>query len=183
MNTDLTKISFFRGLTAEEIEQFIKMTQAKIKSYDKGTRVIEAFVPNLNIGVLIRGNAQIVSLDRFGNEFIGHNLNYGSIFGVTSAVLGETAAADSIELTTDAVVLWIPYKSLLISALTVSASVKGGLFSVLLFPIILPVFFPAIKLTEFALQTSETNLEFLILMIFYDAVLLLVSSILYDYID
>lgn len=71
----------------------------------------------------------------------------------------------------------------LISALTVSASIKGGLFSVLLFPIILPIFFPAIKLTELALQTSEINFEFLIVIIFYDAVLLLVSSILYDYID
>lgn len=71
----------------------------------------------------------------------------------------------------------------LISALTVSASIKGGLFSVLLFPIILPVFFPAIKLTEIALTTSEINFEFLIVMIFYDAVLLLVSSILYDYLD
>lgn len=71
----------------------------------------------------------------------------------------------------------------LISALTVSASIRGGLFSVLLFPIILPIFFPAIKLTEIALTTSEINFEFLIVMIFYDAVLLLVSSILYDYLD
>lgn len=71
----------------------------------------------------------------------------------------------------------------LISALTVSASIKGGLFSVLLFPIILPIFFPAIKLTEIALTTSETNFEFLIVIIFYDAILLTVSSILYDYLD
>lgn len=71
----------------------------------------------------------------------------------------------------------------LISALTVSASVKGGLFSVLLFPVALPIFFPAIKLTELTLTTSEINFEFLIVMFFYDAILLLVSSILYDYLD
>lgn len=81
------------------------------------------------------------------------------------------------------VVIGLSTAGTLISALTVSASIKGGLFSVLLFPIILPIFFPAIKLTEIALTTSEINFEFLIVMIFYDAVLLLVSSILYDYLD
>lgn len=115
MNIDLTEISFFRGLTKEEIEKFIKSTQAKIKTYIKGTRVIESFVPNSNIGILIKGTAQIISLDRFGNEFIGHSLDGGSMLGVTSAILGENAAADAIELITDAVVLWIPYSSLLIS--------------------------------------------------------------------
>ena len=115
MNIKLTEISFFKGLTAEEIEKFIKSTQAKLKTYSKGTRVIEAFVPNSNIGVLIEGSAQIISLDRFGNESAGHSLKRGSMLGVTSAILGETAAAGSIELLTDAAVLWIPYSALLIS--------------------------------------------------------------------
>ena len=115
MNIELTEVPFFKGLTAEEVEKFIKSTQAKIKTYTRGTRVIEAFVPNSNIGILIEGTAQIISLDRFGNEFIGHSLKSGSMFGVTSAIMGETAAADAIELTTNAVVLWIPYGSLFIS--------------------------------------------------------------------
>lgn len=71
----------------------------------------------------------------------------------------------------------------IIAALTVSAFVKGGLFPILLFPIVLPIFFPAIRLTESAFQNLETNWEFLIIMIFYDAVLLVASSILYDYIE
>lgn len=115
MNTKLIGISFFKGLTKEEIEKFVKSTQAKIKNYIKGTRVIESFVPNSNIGILIEGTAQIISLDRFGNEFVGHSLESGSMLGVTSAILGETAVAGSIELLTDATVLWIPYRSLLIS--------------------------------------------------------------------
>ena len=115
MNIDLTEISFFKGLTAEEIDKFIKATRAKIKFYGKGTRVIEAFVPNSNIGVLLEGTAQIISSDRFGNESVGHGLGQGSMLGVTSAILGEVAAADSIELITEASVLWIPYNALLIS--------------------------------------------------------------------
>lgn len=115
MNIKLAGISFFRGLTEEEIEKFIKMTQAKIKTYSKGTRVIEAFVPNSNIGVLIEGTAQIISLDRFGNESVRHSLKCGSMLGVTSAILGESVFAGSIELITDATVLWIPYSALLIS--------------------------------------------------------------------
>lgn len=117
LKIELTKISFFKGLTESEIEKFIKLTRAKIKTYSKGTRVIEAFVPNSNIGVLIDGTAQIISLDRFGNESVGHSLKCGSMLGVTSAILGETAIASSIELMTDATILWIPYSALLISGL------------------------------------------------------------------
>lgn len=71
----------------------------------------------------------------------------------------------------------------LTAALTVSAAVKGGLFPILLFPVTLPIFLPAINLTEAALTGGEFSAEFLMAMIFYDAVLVTAASILYDYLD
>ncbi|MBO4400591.1 MAG: heme exporter protein CcmB [Selenomonadaceae bacterium] len=71
----------------------------------------------------------------------------------------------------------------LTAALTVSASTKGGLFPILLFPVTLPIFLPAISLTEAALTGAEFAPEFLLAMIFYDAILTVASSILYDFLD
>lgn len=118
MKSKLSEIYFFYGLSDEEIDRFINATHSKIKQHSKGERVIKALIPSFNIGILISGTAQIISLDRFGNETIGHNLSKGSIFGITSAVLGESAVSASVELTSDSEILWIPYKSLLVSGST-----------------------------------------------------------------
>lgn len=71
----------------------------------------------------------------------------------------------------------------LTAALTVSAAAKGGLFPILLFPVTLPIFLPAISLTEAALTGAGFGAEFLAAMIFYDAILIVAASILFDFLD
>ncbi|MCR5833377.1 MAG: heme exporter protein CcmB [Selenomonadaceae bacterium] len=71
----------------------------------------------------------------------------------------------------------------LTAAITVSATVKGGLFSILLFPITLPIFLPAIALTETALTGTGFDADLLIVMTIFDAILITASSILFDYLD
>ena len=69
----------------------------------------------------------------------------------------------------------------LTAALTTSAAVKGGLFPILLFPVTLPVFLPAIRLTEIALTAAPVDSSLLAAMSTFDAILILAASILYDY--
>ena len=69
----------------------------------------------------------------------------------------------------------------LTAALTTSATVKGGLFPILLFPVTLPIFLPAIALTETALTGAAFEASSLVVVAVFDAILLLASSILYDY--
>ena len=71
----------------------------------------------------------------------------------------------------------------LIAALTTSTFVKGGLFPILLFPITLPIFLSEIQLTEFAFSGENFSADFFIILSMYDAILILVASILYDYLD
>ncbi len=71
----------------------------------------------------------------------------------------------------------------LTAALTVSATVKGGLFPILLFPVTLPIFLPAIQLTAAAFTGADFEIDLLILMTIYDLILIVASSILYDYLD
>ena len=69
----------------------------------------------------------------------------------------------------------------LTAALTTSATVKGGLFAILLFPVTLPIFLPAIRLTEISFTAVPFDSSLLVVMAAFDVILLLASSILYDY--
>jgi len=69
----------------------------------------------------------------------------------------------------------------LTAALTTSATVKGGLFPILLFPVTLPIFLPSIVLTEAALTGAAFDVSSLVVIAAFDAILILASSILYDY--
>ena len=71
----------------------------------------------------------------------------------------------------------------LIAALTTSATVKGGLFPILLFPVMLPIFLPAIKLTETSMTAEPVEMSLLIVMLIFDAILITATSILFDYLD
>ena len=115
MKVNLCNVPLFKDLLPEEIEKFMHFTGTTVKRYKRGERVLEAFAPNANIGVIINGEAQILSLDRLGNETVGHSLENGAIFGTVSAILGEDLIATSVQLTTDADILWIPYRSLLVA--------------------------------------------------------------------
>jgi len=69
----------------------------------------------------------------------------------------------------------------LIAALTVGAAAHSGLFAVLLLPVILPVFLPAIGLTAAAFGAGEAVPAYLGGLALYDAILALGASVLFDY--
>lgn len=72
----------------------------------------------------------------------------------------------------------------LLSALTVGAANRpasaGGLLPVLLLPVILPVFLPAISLTSAALGGRAAGLSMLVGMGLYDLLLIVGASLLFD---
>jgi len=69
----------------------------------------------------------------------------------------------------------------LTAALTTSATVKGGLFPILLFPVTLPIFLPAIELTEIALTGAAVETSLLVVIAAFDLILITATSILFDY--
>ena len=116
----LNTLPLFKDLSIDEVELFIKQTNSVVKNYESGTRVLKAYESNARIGVIVKGEAQIVSEDRMGNEVIGHRLQRGAIIGSTSAILSMDGNFTSVDTLTDVTVLWIPYKSL------INVSVKLG---------------------------------------------------------
>lgn len=94
---DLQELPLFEGLKADEVDQFIQATGAKVKRYGKEMRILKAYEANSRIG--------IIAEDRFGNESVGHRLGRGALFGSTTA----------IEAVSDVLVLWVPYTALIVA--------------------------------------------------------------------
>lgn len=69
----------------------------------------------------------------------------------------------------------------LLAALSVGARVKNGLFAVLMLPVILPVFLPAVFLTAGALGGGSFSIAYLGGMALYDGLLAVGASVLFDY--
>ena len=111
----LAELSVFSGLTMGEIQEFIQHTSAVLKHYGKKERLLEAYEENDQLGVIVTGKAQILTEDWLGNENVGHSLERGALVGVTSAILSSEYSGSAVEAINEMKVLWIPYKSLLIS--------------------------------------------------------------------
>lgn len=69
----------------------------------------------------------------------------------------------------------------LLGALATGASVRGGIFTVLMLPVILPVFLPGIALTDMAFGGEGGSGSYLLGMILYDLMLGVAASLLFDY--
>jgi len=110
---NFASLPLFKDLSTSEIETFIEKTGSKTKSYPRYARILKSYESNANIGVMIEGEAQILSEDRMGNEVIGHRLERGAIIGSTSAILALETNLTSIEALTDTQILWIPYRTLI----------------------------------------------------------------------
>ena len=79
--------------------------------------------------------------------------------------------------------LWgIAAAGTLVAAIASSTAVQGGLFSILLLPVILPLFLPAISLTSAAFGGGELCGAMLASMLCYDAAVTAGASILFDYV-
>ena len=117
-NENLQNVPLFKGLLPSEIEKFMNCTGTTLRTYSRGERILEAFKPNANLGIIVSGEAQILTLDWLGNENVGHSIDSGAMFGSVSAILGEDTIATSIRLTTEATILWLPYRALLVAGPT-----------------------------------------------------------------
>jgi heme exporter protein B len=97
-------------------------------------------------------------------------------------LLAENVADPLLLLLTTALgLLGVAAAGTLVAALTIGSAVHGGLFSILMLPVILPVFLPAISLTTGALGGEAGSLSYLGGLALYDMILMVGASLLFDY--
>lgn len=109
---DLMGLPLFKDLSEKEIDQFLQATGVQIKTYGKKERILRAYEKNNCIGVIVEGEAFVITEDRFGNESISHQLQRGLMFGSTSAILPVTNIS-SIETITPTTAILVTYHDLI----------------------------------------------------------------------
>ena len=153
--------------------------------------------------------ASMAGADRgFGDEDLARTLPALQLYGAAQAVLfgkmlytgvlllwlaaftvplylifmDVTLTSPGIFLLTLLAGLWgVAVAGTLLGALATGARVRSGLCTVLMLPIILPVFLPAIALTAAAFGGGAVAVSYLGGMVLYDLVLSVGASILFDY--
>lgn len=111
--SNLQELPMFHDLGTDEIERFLQVTGAMLKRYDKGERPLQIYEENRKIGVVVEGRLRVFTVDRHGNEVVGHKLYRGAMLGTNSAVLPSIGCNSGVEALTEAEILWVPYRALL----------------------------------------------------------------------
>ena len=104
------ELSIFKNMTSNEIDNALKSLGARRISFRKEHIIVSNLVDDDLIGVIINGQASIVSYDYFGNRDIIDNLEYDAVFGKPFSYISNDV---SIIAATDCEVLFIDYHLLM----------------------------------------------------------------------
>ncbi|MBP5200109.1 MAG: Crp/Fnr family transcriptional regulator [Schwartzia sp.] len=111
---DFQKMPIFSGLGSKEIASFIEDAGGWVQQFSKGMRLPYEHGGDSRIGVFLDGMAYVLLTDPFGDEVLGYELRSGELFGNVWSVLGKDVCSNmSLEMRTQATVLWLPYPWLL----------------------------------------------------------------------
>ena len=109
---ELSELPFFRDLSADEIRRFLHATGTGEKRYVKGDRILRAYDENHSLGIIVRGQAQVLTEDRFGNESASHVLDRGALLGSASAILGAPGISSVVAMK-ETRVIWMTWRALI----------------------------------------------------------------------
>lgn len=105
----LKTVALFNGIDEADYESLLSCLQAKINHYDKNESVIRQGEKAENVGILLKGQAQVIKEDYYGNRSLMTHLEAGMLFGETFACADITAFPVSVFTTADSEILFINF--------------------------------------------------------------------------
>lgn len=109
----LPPCSLFAGIAEEQIPMVLSCLNAAEKAYPQGAVIFGAGDPALRTGILLRGRAQVVNEDVFGNRSILGEIAPGELFGEAFACAGAARLSVSVIAQTGCAVLLIDFRKAL----------------------------------------------------------------------
>lgn len=106
-------LPIFSGLTKEQVQLVLDISCATVKKYEKGQWIQRAHEQANDIMVLLEGRANVISVDRFGNDTVNYPFSRGTLMGGAVAYRNAGKSFISVETSTEAVVLKMPYEKIL----------------------------------------------------------------------
>lgn len=103
----LKNCALFYGLTEEQISSVLKDLNIIVRDYKKNEYVYHQGQVIENIGIILSGNAQIISTDYFGNDSIYSVISNGDMFGEALFAIQNRKMPFSIVATRESRILFI----------------------------------------------------------------------------
>lgn len=109
----LLSCMLFKGMTTHEIQAILPCLGGNIRSYDKDTYMVSEEDHLEEVGILLKGSANIIKEDYWGNRAIIAKLIPGDMFGETLACLNLEKLDISVVANEKVEVLFINYKKII----------------------------------------------------------------------
>lgn len=109
----LSGTPLFQGCTGEEIRQMLRCLNARVKSFKRDERILEAGQIVTAVGVVLEGSVLIESNDVWGNRSVLDKAGPGEIFAETYACIPEERLMVDVVAAEAVKILFLDIKSML----------------------------------------------------------------------
>ena len=106
------QIPIFMEITDAEWDEMVRLLCLREKKFKKNTIIFHQGDITEEMGIVIKGNVNIESVDASGNVSLLGNAEAGDVFAETYALCGEAMAVDAVA-TSETVILFLPMKQLM----------------------------------------------------------------------
>ena len=106
------QIPIFMEITDAEWDEMVRLLCLREKKFKKNTIIFHQGDITEEMGIVIKGNVNIESVDVSGNVSLLGNAEAGDVFAETYALCGEAMAVDAVA-TSETVILFLPMKQLM----------------------------------------------------------------------
>lgn len=103
----------FFGVQEHEIEEMLGCLSSSEKTYNKGSYILTAQDPPVNVGIVLEGSVHVIKEDFWGNRAILARIGAGGMFGEAFACAQADHLPVSVVAREDTDVLFIDYKRII----------------------------------------------------------------------
>lgn len=109
----LTKVNLFEGINEGQLSILLTCFSAKIVDYSKNDIILLNGNKIKDIGIVLKGQVQVVKEDFFGNRNILANIEKGNIFGEVFVFANSKNTPVTVYSNTESTILFINYNKII----------------------------------------------------------------------
>lgn len=109
----LTNLPLFHGVNDGQLDSLLHCLQAKLVAYEKNTTIFLSGDPANKVGIVCRGQAQVIKESFYGNASILSDIRTGEMFGETFACAKVDTLPVSVIATEKSEILLLNYRKII----------------------------------------------------------------------
>ena len=113
LSASLADCPLFEGIGSDQLEEMFGCFGARRLSFRRGDTIMSEGAPARDVGIMLRGRAQVIRTDYYGNRSIMMNIEGGQLFGESFACSKVEAMPVSVVAVEDCQVILIECRRIL----------------------------------------------------------------------